>query len=88
MADVKDILGVQPKAVGGGSGSKGKPADEKPVRPKWMSREAFALLDDSHPIMPSAFKQTTGMTPKSHAHTRHSLNLTLVIRAPSELLLM
>lgn len=58
MSDVKDILGVAQKAGGGAqaeaSGSKAKPSEKKADRPKWMSREAFALLDNSHPIAPSA----------------------------------
>mmetsp|Transcript_26226 Transcript_26226/g.67449 ORF Transcript_26226/g.67449 Transcript_26226/m.67449 type:complete len:327 (-) Transcript_26226:546-1526(-) len=59
MADVKDILGVPQK--GDQQGNKpAKPVEEKAVRPKWMSREAFALLDDSHPIMPSAFGHAIG----------------------------
>lgn len=51
MGDVRDILGVP----------RGQPADrqeapktkEKVQRPAGMSREAFALLGGSHPIVPS-----------------------------------
>ena len=50
QADVKDILGV----VRGGDGNPSRPAPkkEKMKRPEGMSREAFALLGDSHPIAP------------------------------------
>ncbi len=50
QADVKDILGV----VRGtdGTPSRSAPKKEKMKRPEGMSREAFALLGDSHPIAP------------------------------------
>ena len=53
MADVKDILGMsrasdRPEA-------QPKPKEQKAKRPEGMSREAFALLDGSHPIVPSSF---------------------------------
>ncbi|CAG9463965.1 unnamed protein product [Pedinophyceae sp. YPF-701] len=51
MADVKDILGVPRDAGFDGAVKKEKPTG--PTRPKGMSREAFALLDGSHPIIPS-----------------------------------
>ena len=54
MSDVKDILGVAQKGPGQAEGSKPAPTEKKPEKPKWMSREAFALLDTSHPIAPSA----------------------------------
>ncbi len=55
MSDIKDILGLQ---RAGPSDSldvkKERPAKEpKAQRPAGMSREAFALLGDSHPIAPS-----------------------------------
>lgn len=50
MADVKDILGV-PRS--GGPKQEAKKEKEKVQRPAGMSREAFALLDASHPIVPS-----------------------------------
>lgn len=52
MADVKDILGV-PRTE---ASEKPDPKSEKPaklVKPKGMSREAFALLSSSHPLAPS-----------------------------------
>lgn len=60
MADVKDILGM----------SRAGPAEEKPApapkekkekmkRPEGMSREAFALLGGSHPIIASQFATST-----------------------------
>jgi DNA methyltransferase 1-associated protein 1 len=52
MADIKDILGV-PRSVAGNDGPAPKPVKEKMQRPQGMSREAFALLGGSHPIMPS-----------------------------------
>ena len=51
MADVKDILGV-PRSSGLGK-SDTKKEKERIQRPAGMSREAFALLDGSHPIVPS-----------------------------------
>mmetsp|Transcript_36457 Transcript_36457/g.102972 ORF Transcript_36457/g.102972 Transcript_36457/m.102972 type:complete len:412 (-) Transcript_36457:166-1401(-) len=53
MSDVKDILGVS-KGGAAPEAAKNKPAEKRQVRPEWMSREAFALLDNSHPIVPSA----------------------------------
>ena len=56
MSDVKDILGLPRGGEGAGGPSGAAPAPKKaakPVAPKGMSREAFALLDQSHPIMPS-----------------------------------
>ncbi len=53
MSDVKDILGV---ARGKGASGEAKPkkaAAPKMKRPTGLSREAFALLGDSHPIMSS-----------------------------------
>ena len=55
MSDVKDILGLSrpaEDAVGGDAKPKAKEAKAK--RPEGMSREAFALLGDSHPITPTA----------------------------------
>uniref|UniRef100_A0A7S2Z5F0 Myb-like domain-containing protein n=1 Tax=Chloropicon laureae TaxID=464258 RepID=A0A7S2Z5F0_9CHLO len=61
MADVKDILGL-PKGgaegAGAGAGAAAKPK-AKIQKPAGMSREAFALLDQSHPIMPSVLGQLT-----------------------------
>ena len=58
MADVKDILGVArgggaapSEAPGGGKG--GKSGQPKLKRPKGMSREAFALMEGSNPILPT-----------------------------------
>lgn len=51
MADVKDILGVPRGSV---SLQQDTPKTKERVqRPAGMSREAFALLDGSHPIPPS-----------------------------------
>lgn len=51
MADVKDILGV-PR--GSASSQQDAPKTKERVqRPAGMSREAFALLDGSHPIPPT-----------------------------------
>jgi len=52
MADIKDILGM---SRGGGPGDSGssRAVKEKMQRPLGMSREAFALLGGSHPIMTS-----------------------------------
>jgi DNA methyltransferase 1-associated protein 1 len=53
-ADVKDILGV-PRGTAGDDrlqpGVKAKP--EKMKRPEGMSREAFALLGGSNPVIPT-----------------------------------
>ncbi|KAK9836548.1 hypothetical protein WJX74_002878 [Apatococcus lobatus] len=53
MADVKDILGM-PRASDK-SEAQPKPKEQRAKRPEGMSREAFALLDGSHPIVPSSF---------------------------------
>jgi DNA methyltransferase 1-associated protein 1 len=49
--DLKDILGVSRN----GLGDKPEPKEkkEKAKRPEGMSREAFALLGDAHPIIAS-----------------------------------
>lgn len=52
MADVKDILGV-PRGGLSSERPEQKEKKEKMKRPEGMSREAFALLGDSHPIVPS-----------------------------------
>ena len=52
MADVKDILGVPRNAAVSVQSDASKPK-ERMQRPAGMSREAFALLDGSHPIPPS-----------------------------------
>ena len=58
MADVRDILGV---ARGNASSEKAdapaKAPKERVQRPAGMSREAFALLGGSHPIVPAALSQ-------------------------------
>ena len=53
MGDVKDILGVPREGTGGGAAP--APAAKKPAakRPEGMSREAFALLGGSHPVVPA-----------------------------------
>lgn len=55
MADVKDILGVPRAGTPIDKPEKEKPNKEKVKRPQGMSREAFALLGDSHPIISSHF---------------------------------
>ena len=59
MADVRDILGVPRGAAA--SADKGdapaKPKEQKMLRPAGMSREAFALLGGSHPIVPSVLTE-------------------------------
>ena len=52
MADVKDILGVPRHAPANGQTEAPK-TKERMQRPAGMSREAFALLDGSHPVPPS-----------------------------------
>ena len=51
MSDIKDILGVGGTPSGAPKEKKVKEAKPKMKRPEGMSREAFALLGDSHPIM-------------------------------------
>lgn len=51
MADVKDILGV-PRGAAPAEDRKPE-KKERMKRPEGMSREAFALLGGSHPILPS-----------------------------------
>lgn len=53
MSDIKDILGVSRGGSGGEQAKALKPKKEKMKRPTGLSREAFALLGDSHPIMSS-----------------------------------
>jgi len=52
MSDYKDILGL-PGGRGGadGAATKARAEKQKQKRPEGMSREAFALLGDSHPIL-------------------------------------
>lgn len=50
---MKDILGVPRSLAGDGERPVVKEKKEKMKRPEGMSREAFALLGDNHPIMPS-----------------------------------
>lgn len=52
MADIKDILGMS-RGGGAGEGGSSRAVKEKMQRPQGMSREAFALLGGSHPIMTS-----------------------------------
>ena len=52
MADVKDILGV-PRGGPTNAQQDAPKSKERMQRPAGMSREAFALLDGSHPIPPS-----------------------------------
>mmetsp|Transcript_18639 Transcript_18639/g.56311 ORF Transcript_18639/g.56311 Transcript_18639/m.56311 type:complete len:543 (-) Transcript_18639:194-1822(-) len=54
MSDVKDILGLSRPASDVLGETKPKPKEAKAKRPEGMSREAFALLGDSHPITPTA----------------------------------
>lgn len=54
MSDVKDILGLSRPASDGLAEAKPKGKGPKAKRPEGMSREAFALLGDSHPITPTA----------------------------------
>jgi hypothetical protein len=57
MSDVKDILGMPRAGAAGGEEkpdkSKKRKEEEKIKRPEGMSREAFALLRGSHPIIAS-----------------------------------
>ena len=55
MADIKDILGVPRSAGADVAPAKETKKEVKMKRPEGMSREAFALLGDSHPIMSSQF---------------------------------
>lgn len=54
MSDVKDILGV-PRGAAGDAAPKQeqKAKPERMKRPEGMSREAFALLGGSNPVIPS-----------------------------------
>ena len=55
MSDIKDILGCSRAAPRSGTPVEAKPKKEKMQRPAGMSREAFALLGDSHPIISTHF---------------------------------
>jgi hypothetical protein len=63
MADVKDILGLPrqgPGAVGVQDDKAKSARTSKAMKvPAGMSREAFALLDHTHPIMPSVLGALT-----------------------------
>lgn len=50
--DVKDILGV-PRGPPGADKPEVKAKPEKMKRPEGMSREAFALLGGSNPVIPT-----------------------------------
>lgn len=51
MGDVYDVLGFQ--RGGEKPEASSKPKEARVKRPEGMSREAFSLLDGSHPIMQS-----------------------------------
>lgn len=53
-SDVKDIMGLSRPAADGPAEQKPKAKEAKAQRPAGMSREAYALLGDSHPITPTA----------------------------------
>lgn len=53
-SDVKDIMGLSRPAQDGPADQKPKVKEVKAQRPAGMSREAYALLGDSHPITPTA----------------------------------
>lgn len=53
MADVKDILGVPRGTAVDGAKPEQKAKPERMKRPEGMSREAFALLGGSNPVLPS-----------------------------------
>ena len=72
MSDVKDILGLSRPASDGMGEAKPKVKGAKAKRPEGMSREAFALLGDSHPITPTALanelKGDDKVSPISFSH--------------------
>jgi DNA methyltransferase 1-associated protein 1 len=74
MADVKDILGVPRAGPGPAAQEEVKEKKEKVKRPQGMSREAFALLDSSHPVAPSqlvdTFKKKKDAKTKPKASTK------------------
>ena len=72
MADVKDILGM-PRALDK-SEAQPKPKEQRAKRPEGMSREAFALLDGSHPIVPSSFAADLAKKQVGHSRPLHSLS--------------
>jgi hypothetical protein len=53
-SDVKDIMGLSRPAADGPLEQKPKAKEVKAQRPAGMSREAYALLGDLHPITPTA----------------------------------
>lgn len=57
MADVRDILGVPRGNASAEKADAAPKQKEKVQRPAGMSREAFALLGGSHPIVPSALTE-------------------------------
>lgn len=65
MSDIKDIMGMS--RGGPATEKQEKPKEQKLVKPKGMSREAFALLSSTHPLVPS---QLMGELKKSEAKER------------------
>ena len=57
MADVRDILGVPRGAASAEKADAPAKPKERMQRPAGMSREAFALLGGSHPIVPSVLTE-------------------------------
>lgn len=53
MSDIKDIMGLPKHGAASGDIKVEKPKEPKLQKPKGMSREAFALLSASHPLVPS-----------------------------------
>lgn len=53
MSDIKDIMGLPKHGAGPLETKEKKEKEPKLQKPKGMSREAFALLSASHPLMPS-----------------------------------
>lgn len=64
MADVKDILGVPRSGAGPAERKPEKPKEQKLKRPKGMSREAFALMGGSNPILPAQIMELTKKSKK------------------------
>lgn len=53
MSDIKDIMGLPKNGTGPVEAKEKREKEPKLQKPKGMSREAFALLSASHPLMPS-----------------------------------
>jgi DNA methyltransferase 1-associated protein 1 len=80
MADVKDILGVPRGQAGEERKPEQKAKPERMKRPEGMSREAFALLGGSNPVIPSQLLDGLKKKDKLLAKPKPSTKGTVIYR--------